>query len=501
MTDFGTTEGAGRVLVVGLGVTGDAVVRALGRDNVLVVDDGATPALAERAKQRAAELGVELLLGGGPALAAAVAVASLVVISPGVAPDHAVHDLAAGAGVAVVSEVELAWRRATKQGIPVVAITGTNGKTTVTTLVAAMLNESGYRSVAAGNIGLPLISAAAGHHEVLVAEVSSFQLEHTDRFRPTVSLWLNLAEDHLDWHPSTAEYARAKARIWANQSAEEGDVAIANADDPVVWRLAPPWATAFTLRGTTVGQVAAYGIEDGLLRTPRGELILAVTDLPRALPHDLANSLAATAAAIAAGASLEACRTVLAGFPGLPHRIEHIGDAGGVSWYDDSKATTPASVLAALAGFDSVVLIAGGRNKGLDLGVLASAAARLRSVIAIGDAAPEVVRAFRDVRPVTTAYSMTDAVAQAEAAACAGDAVILSPGCASFDWYGSYGERGDDFVRCARARGVTYDDPNHRPSTAPSGSVHAGGQGPGERAGHAHPGSDGAARPTKGERP
>jgi UDP-N-acetylmuramoylalanine--D-glutamate ligase len=368
-----------------------------------------------------------------------VATADLVVPSPGVPHAHPVYDIARAAGVPVLSEIELAARAT---AVPIVAVTGTNGKTTVTTLITDMLTASGRRAIAAGNIGLPLVEAIERDADVLVAEVSSFQLEHTETFRPSVAVWLNVAEDHLDWHPSFEHYVAAKSRIWCNQGTD--DVAVANAEDATVLsaaRVAPGALVTFCI---TAGD---YRVEAGSLVTPAGEKIVAIADLPRALPHDLANDLAAVAASLAAGAELDACRSILMSFTGLPHRVQLVGDAGGVRYYDDSKATTPASVVAAARGFDSVVLIAGGRNKGLSLSPLAEVADHLRAVVAIGEAAGEVEAAFAGVRSVTRARSMHDAVASAHGLAEAGDVVLLSPGCASFDWYGNYAERGDDFVR------------------------------------------------------
>jgi UDP-N-acetylmuramoylalanine--D-glutamate ligase len=304
-----------------------------------------------------------------------------------------------------------------------------------------MLVESGLRAVAAGNIGLPFIDVVDNDVDVFVVEVSSFQLEFTDTFRPHVATWLNFAEDHLDWHPSMEHYAAAKARIWARQEAD--DIAVVNADDAVVMdasRSAPS-------RLVTFGASGGYHVHNGTLLTDAGEGILPVAELRRALPHDVTNALAASASALAAGASLDGVRTALVGFESLPHRVQLIVDSCGVRFYDDSKATTPASVLAALRGFESVVLIAGGRNKGLDLSVLAGEADRVRSVVAIGEAAGAVEDAFRGLRPVTKASSMDEAVSLAREAAEPGDAVLLSPGCASFDWYRSYAERGDDFAR------------------------------------------------------
>jgi UDP-N-acetylmuramoylalanine--D-glutamate ligase len=272
--------------------------------------------------------------------------------------------------------------------------------------------------------------------------VSSFQLELTEEFHPSVAVWLNLAPDHLDWHPDLESYGRAKARIWARQGSD--DTAVVNADDEGVMG----WAAAAPGRVETFGLGdAGFGVVDGVLRASGGEEIVPVAALPRSLPHDVANALASSAAALAAGANLDGVRLALRRWEGFPHRVTLVGDAGGVQWYDDSKATNPHAALAALRGFGSVVLVAGGRNKGLDLSVLAQVADRVRAVVAIGEAAPDIEKAFAGVRPVTVASSMDDAVHAAAAATQPGDVVLLSPGCASFDWYRSYGERGDDFRR------------------------------------------------------
>ena len=432
--------------MVGMGTTGEAVGRHLlaRGDSVVAVEDRP----GEAARRRAEAVGVDLVEAPAPEdLAGLVAGADLVVPSPGVAFGHPVFGLAARAGVAVRSEVELAARAT---GRPILAVTGTNGKTTVTTLVARMLTASGVVAAAAGNIGRPLIEAVADPAaEVLVAEVSSFQLQFTDGFRPRVATWLNFAADHLDWHPSLAHYAAAKAKVWAHQHPE--DLAVANADDPVVAAAAaraPGRVATFSAGGP-----ADFRVAEGALRTPEGTAVVALDELPRALPHDVANALAATAVALGGGATPEGCRAALVGFEGLPHRVALVGEALGVRYYDDSKATTPASVLAALAGLRtahgdaSVVLVAGGRNKGLDLGALREGAAAVREVVAIGEAAPEVEAAFAGLRPVRRASSMDAAVAEARAVARPGGAVLLSPGCASFDWYESYAARGDDFAR------------------------------------------------------
>lgn len=444
-------KGADAVLVVGFRVTGRAVagfLRSRG-DQVVIVEDDPT----DERRRQAAALGAALVAHpDDDELRQVLATCRLVVPSPGIAVSHPVYRLAAEAGVPVHSELELGFERLAGRdadGRPaLVAITGTNGKTTVTSLVAAMLVRSGLVAVAAGNIGLPLVDAAALSADVLVTEVSSFQLQFTECFHPAVSCWLNLAEDHLDWHPTMAHYAAAKARIWANQG--PGDTAIVNAGDAGVCATAddPEHGIAAGVRRVTFSRTGAadYHRVGGVLRGPDGLELVTLGELPRALPIDVDNALAAVATALAAGASLDGCRETLRDFTGLPHRVELVAESDGVRWYDDSKSTTPASVLAAAAGFESVVLIAGGRNKGLDLAVLAQAAPPVRTVIAIGEASAEVEAAFSGRIPVTRADSMRAAVAAAAAAAGPGDAVLLSPGCASFDWYRSYTERGEEFT-------------------------------------------------------
>jgi len=439
-----------RALVVGLAVTGQSVARQLvGRGHrVVAVDDRPSPAI----RRAASALGIELVEAPSPELLhALVAGADVVLPSPGVASRHPVFALAAARRVPVWSEFELAARWS---DLPIVAITGTNGKTTVTTLVAEMLQRSGRATVAAGNTDLPLVDALDRGLDLVVVEASSFRLQLTETFRPRVGTWLNVAEDHLDWHRSMADYVTAKARIWACQG--PGDVAVANADDAAVVdqaRRAPARVVWFSVAEPPAG-VAAWWWDRaiGVLRGPDGPLA-PVAELPRRLPHDLANALAATATAVAAGAPPDTCAAVLRGFAGLAHRVALVAEAGGVRWYDDSKATTPASVRAAVAGFDSVVLLAGGRNKGLDLAVLAETVPPVRAVVAMGESATEVASAFEGLGvPVREAASMADAVEAAGALAQPGDAVLLSPGCASFDWYRDYAERGDDFARLVLER-------------------------------------------------
>ncbi len=425
--------------MVGLGVAGASAARRLAQRgwDVTVVED--RPSDASRARA----VGLDVRVVEAPDdVTALVEAADVVVPSPGVPVGHPAIQHALATGRRVWTEFELAARWS---GIPMVAITGTNGKTTVTTLVESMLRASGLRTMAAGNTDVPLVDAIEHDLDVIVVEASSFRLEFTETFRPHVAVWLNLAEDHLDWHPTMEAYAAAKARIWAAQSAD--DVAVVNAEDPVVLAHAASAPSRVETFGLAAGD---WHVEGDRLVRPDGTTLVAVAELWRSLPHDCTNALAAAAAALAAGATDEGVRTALREFRGLPHRLVLVGDDGCVRFYDDSKATDPHAVLAALRSFDSAVLIAGGRNKGLDLSVLAGEVGHVRAVVGIGEAGPDVVAAFEGTVPVVLADSMDAAVAAARGFAEPGDAVVLSPGGASFDWYRNYGERGDDFARAVR---------------------------------------------------
>jgi UDP-N-acetylmuramoylalanine--D-glutamate ligase len=431
------------VLVVGFARTGQAVARTLcGKGASIVATDDVRNA---QHSAEAGRLGIDLVVGPTSSdLLMLAAHAALVVVSPGVAPRHPIFRVAPPGSV--VSEIELAFRLSR---VPIVAITGTDGKTSVTSLVTSMLERSGLRAKALGNIGVPLIASIDDDElDVAVVEVSSFQLAYTNTFRPVVGTWLNVAEDHLDWHADLADYVSAKAKIWAFQG--DGDVAVANADDPVVMSEASRTKSALVTFGRTN---AAYHLLGDEFMGPEGEVLATLTDLPRAFPHDKMNALAALATARAAGATAKGCQEGLRFAPDLSHRIALVGSIDGVEFFNDSKATTPSAVCAALAGFSSVVLIAGGRNKGLDLRTIrrfvdANKSIMLRGVIAIGEASGEVAEAFRDGYEVELADSMHEAVSLATGLARFGDVVLLSPGCASFDWYLSYEARGDDFTRC-----------------------------------------------------
>jgi UDP-N-acetylmuramoylalanine--D-glutamate ligase len=317
-------------------------------------------------------------------------------------------------------------------------------------MVTAMLLASGVRSIACGNTETPLVEAISDPDiEVFVVEASSFRLATTRWFRPSVAVWLNFAPDHLDAHASLSSYESAKASIWRDLDANSG-VAIASATDPVVLANRNPEVSTLTFGGA--GTSADATVSDGWLCLPDGTQLIAVDELPRSFPHDITNALAASVAALAAGATVEGVRHTLRSFKGLHHRVQYIGEVDGARWYDDSKATTPHAVETALQAFDSVVLIAGGRNKGLDLAALGAHVPPVRAVVAIGEAAAEVREAFQgrcDIRVIET--SIADAVAAAAEMSQPGDAVLLSPGCTSFDWFTSYGERGDQFANAVRA--------------------------------------------------
>ena len=450
---IGDGRGTRRVVVIGLAETGIAVARVLRSEgwSVTVVEDA--PAGTPRYRERADEvrgLGGELVEEPDAARTRElVAAADLVVPSPLVRAEHVAIVAARDAGVAVRSEIDLAAERAEAA---LVAVTGTNGKTTVTSMIAAMLDASGVPAIAAGNIGRPLIEAVGDRVAVIVAEVSSFQLAFAgEAFRPRVAVVLAITPDHLDWHGSFAQYADAKARIVAHQGPD--GLVVFDADD------AQAVAIAARAPGRSVG-VSARADAEGCFRVvgddlvfPDGRLLAPVAAMSRALSHDRTNALAAAAAALDVGATAEGVVAALRAYATMPHRVALVGEANGVRWYDDSKATNPDAARRAVASFDSVVLLAGGRNKGLDLSVLAGEAPRLRGVVALGEAAGEVEAAFAGsgVR-VERAAGMHEAVGAAHRLARSGDVVLLSPACASFDAYSGYGARGDDFAREVRTQ-------------------------------------------------
>lgn len=430
-----------RVLVIGLRATGAAVAHWLGArgDDVVIVEESpGQPGYDER--KVAAEAAGQRVIDHAPDWVALVAHADLVVPSPGVRPTHPAMVAARATGVSIRGDLDLAVAAAT---VPVVVVTGTNGKSTVTTLVSAMLERSGLRAPPLGNIGRVVLDAAADSNDVLVIEASSFQL-HTvgDSFAPDVAVLLNLADDHLDWHGSFAAYAADKARMFRHQDPDA--TLVVNLDDPAAMELtasAPARRMGFALAAGP----DRFGWDGARLIGPDGQVLLAATG--ELAPHDRANVAAAAAAASLVGASKAGIAAAQQDFVRLHHRAEPVGKAGGVLFVDDSKATNPHATAAAVRGFPSVVLLAGGESKGVDLAVLQAVAGHLRAVVAIGDTPEEIESAFAGNVPVQRAATMHAAVRAAADVAEAGDVVLLSPACASFDWYESYAARGDDFQR------------------------------------------------------
>jgi UDP-N-acetylmuramoylalanine--D-glutamate ligase len=373
--------------------------------------------------------------------------ADLVVASPGVSLDQAVFEAARDRGIEIIGELELAWRWIKGQ---VVAITGTKGKSTTTTLVGRMLAAGGRKVLVSGNIGVPL----SAHVEqstpdtLHVVETSSFQLETTSTFRPWVAVWLNLADDHLDRHPSVAAYAAAKARIFVNQTAN--DWAVVNADDPVVIQHSVATKAAI-VRFSIAGTVPAGVVVDGAWIVRRtataSERLIPLAAVELTGRHMLTNVLAAAATSGVAGISPQAMVDGLRGFRGLEHVMEPAGAVGAVRFVNDSKATNIEAARCSIESFEGgVVAILGGRFKGGSFAALREPlATRGRAVIAIGEAAPLIQEALGDVLPVVTAASMRDAVVRGYEGARPNGVVLLAPACASFDWFRDYAERGRTF--------------------------------------------------------
>jgi UDP-N-acetylmuramoylalanine--D-glutamate ligase len=440
------TELAGkRVLVVGLGVSGFAAARALeGLDaKVSVSESSESAAIAERARALRSE-GIDVETGGHRLEDLD---ADLAVISPGIPPTAPIVQALGRAGIETIGEIELAWRLARCEFL---AVTGTNGKTTTTSLLAAMLQEAGVPSVAAGNIGLPLIEAVFAIPEdgVVVVEASSFQLATIVRFRPKVAVLLNVAEDHTDWHGTFFDYAAAKARIVENQEAD--DVFVFNAEDRKAVDIAQGARSRLVPFSARRAVTDGIGVEGGDI-VYEGVPVAAVDDLPLRGEAGLEDTVAACGAALAYGIDVQPLVRAIKSFRPLAHRLEVVAEQAGVAYVDDSKATNPHATVAATRGLRDVVLIAGGRSKGIDLSSLSATVPPVIAVIAIGEAQDEIAKVFSDLVPVERARTMDDAVARARRFAISGGSVLLSPGCASLDMYESYVQRGEDFARAVRS--------------------------------------------------
>lgn len=432
-------------LVFGLAIAGQAVARELVRrgESVVLADDAVSDLHQAFSKQ----IGMPLVaLTSSSEIQQVLNSVARVAPAPGIPEGHPVIVAARELGVEICSELEIAYRYerdAPSEPRPMVGITGTDGKTTTTMMTAAILESAGLRTMAVGNTDVPLISALNTDARAFAVECSSFRLAHTQQFRMCASAWLNFAPDHLDWHPNLSDYFEAKAKMWAH--CVEGDVAVAPFDDLRIIEV----AQASNARVVTFGIAGGdYHSFDGWLCGPIGR-IMPISEMGRSLPHDVSNALAATAVCLEAGlANVADVASALQSFKNAPHRIQFVGEKGGVRWFNDSKATSPHAVSVALNSFENIVLIAGGKNKGLDLSALAEQPSRMRAVVAIGDASDEVAHAFTGVCEIKRATSMQEAVNMADSIAQDGDVVLLSPGCTSYDWYANYGQRGEDFMKC-----------------------------------------------------
>ena len=434
-------------LVFGLGVAGIAVANALQKrgENVILADDQATKQHSDFARGLNCEL---VNATDEMAVANVLKRITRLAPAPGISETHHVVKLARQIGLTISSELELAYNFEEQRSggpRPMLGITGTDGKTTTTLMTAAMLHAAGHKCMAVGNTDTPLIAALDTDTQVFAVECSSFRLANCEHFRTRASVWLNLAPDHLDWHSSMESYTDAKAQLWAHTRA--GDVAVAPVDDERILRI----AQQSTARTVTFGALHGdYHVQDGRLNTPHGS-IMQISDMKRAMPHDITNALAAAAISIESGlVEPSHVARALSEFDNAPHRIEFVEVIDGVKWFNDSKATSPHASAVAIKSFENIVLIAGGRNKDLDLTELASQPQRIKAVVAIGDDAPEIEKAFDGVCRVVRGGSMKEAVHLARTLAVSGDVVLLSPACTSYDWYNNYMERGEDFMQCVR---------------------------------------------------
>jgi UDP-N-acetylmuramoylalanine--D-glutamate ligase len=438
-----------KVLVVGLARTGVALSRFLaGAGAQVTITDQASAADLEPARQELAGLGIAEALGvPEPAWQGF----DLITLSPGVPPELPWLEAARGAGLPVVGELEVASAFIHK---PLMAISGTNGKTTTTTLVGELLAASGLDPLVGGNIGTPVLDLLARQDQAqwLVLEVSSFQLDTAPSFHAQAAALLNITPDHLDRYPDLTAYAASKAGLFRNQL--DRDLRVLNADDPAVAALGQGRGRKYyfsLLRRQTLG---AWLSGDAILvRLDDGrEARFPLADIRLKEPHNLENVMAALLLALEAGADAGACREVLAGFQGLPHRIQWVANINGVAFYDDSKGTNVGAVAKSLANFTQpVILIAGGRDKASDFSLLNPIIqAHVKALVLLGETKDHLAQVWRGLAPVHLAGDMADAVQRAWESAAPGDVVLLSPACASFDMFRDYAHRGDTFQLLVR---------------------------------------------------
>jgi UDP-N-acetylmuramoylalanine--D-glutamate ligase len=445
----------GDIAVLGLGKSGQAagaysaqLVRLGEASSVTVLDAAENDSLSDAAALLR-DQGVRVLLGQENL----EGTYDLCIASPGIPPHSPLRRWADRACAHVISELEFAY---TRSAVPWLAVTGTNGKTTTTALLAHLLRGGGMRAEAVGNIGFAATDALElADTDIFVAEVSSFQLSLMETFHPKVAVLLNITPDHIDWHGSLEAYAADKARIFENMTAE--DTAVIDVDDPG----AAPLADLVAEKGVRVVRVSRSGLRDGGASLVDGVLTVYAADGPVGLvdpselhirgAHNVSNALAAAAAALAFGVPPAAVAEGLRSFEPIAHRLEPVGTVNGAEWFNDSKATNPDAVLKAVHAFEGrpLIVLLGGRNKNNDFTELAREVAETaKAAVLFGEARAELSRAFASVDVhVAEAITMADAVEVAASLSEPGDVVVLSPACASFDEFRSFEHRGDEFKR------------------------------------------------------
>ncbi len=440
--------------MLGFGRTGVSTALYLANRGAIVLlsESGAYAPEKEELFEKLQSAGVSIEFGGHSD--GAINNAELIVTSPGVSPTAPVIQRVSGKGIDVICDIELVYRETVT---PIIAITGTNGKSTTTALISYILEQAGFRAPACGNIGVPIFSQLKDENDFLVAELSSYQLHYTRLFKPHVAIWLNLTPDHLDWHGSIEEYIGAKKRIFANQTAS--DWAVLNFDDPLVAQLKPPAKILPNSSQSELSnfQTAAFVRDAQIFVRWQGsdEPVCAINEMQIIGKHNIENALAAVSAAVICGVPPAKAGEHLKSFRALEHRLEYVATKNGVVFYNDSKATNTDSAIKALESFPTqkVVLIAGGKDKGTPLGDFVLAVRKYASaVILIGEAKNRFEKALRDggVENIYQAGSMEEAVRLGEK--LKSGPVLLSPACASFDMFKDFEDRGRVFkdIVCTR---------------------------------------------------
>jgi UDP-N-acetylmuramoylalanine--D-glutamate ligase len=431
------------IAVLGAGLSGSAgalLLRSEGAQ-VTVLDSAEEKNLLKSTIDNLRTHGVRVICGA-PAYEDS-ATYHMAILSPGIDPASRLARKFLSRGIETIGELELGWRSC---DIPIIAVTGTNGKTTTTELLAQTLNACGQRTIACGNIGKPLSEVAREKQpfDVLTVEVSSFQLEAIRSFRPCISLWLNFAPDHLDRYRSVSDYRAAKLRIFENQT--EADVAVVNAIEKL------PAIRPRTITFSAYANQADFCVSQGAI-VYHDETVLRLADIKLRGLHNIENLMATLAAGMARGLSFAAMVPPLCTYESRPHRCEFVREVGGVGYVNDSKATNLDAVDKALrAQNQPVILIAGGKNKGFSFDPLRSLVKeKVRSTILIGEMAESIRHSWNGAVECEIASSLADAVERAHASARPGEVVLFSPGTSSFDMFKSYGDRGDQFRALVRA--------------------------------------------------